>query len=179
MLRRAGLATAGVWLGGSVLYAFGIDPLFGQAEFLRLLGPLHAHEVGLLAAERFHMFQVIGTSVAVALTLAEWLYSGRPLDKRVLCLLFLALAMASVARLWVLPKCRQLSAAAYLGPGRQVLRQALTPEQRQAEHSLAIWSGLLVVFHVAAVCGSAIYFVQAASPASTGPRLYPHNRLRI
>lgn len=179
ILRRAGIATAGVWLGGSALYALGIDPLFGKAELLRLLGPLHAGEVGLVAAERFHMFQVLCSSAAVIITLAEWLYSGRPLDKRILCLLFLFLALGSAGRLWAIPRCRDLNARAYLGPARQVLREALTPAQRQAEHSLAVWSGLLVVFNVAAVCGSALYFIHAVSPAPTGPRLYSRNRLRI
>lgn len=178
-LRLAGLATAGVWLGGTVLFVFLVDPLFGRAEFVRLLGPLHAGEAGFVAAERFQMFQVLCASLAVVVTLADWLYSGRPLDKRIIVLLAVLLALASAGRLWLVPKCRQLNLHAYLGPGRQVLRQPITPAQHQAENSLAVWEGVGVVANVVSLVGTGLFFLQAASPSNAGPRLFPRNRLRI
>lgn len=178
-LRLAGLATAGVWLGGTVLFVFVVDPLFGRAEFVRLLGPLHAGETGFLAAERFHLFQVLCASLAVITTLADWLYSGRALDKRLMALLVILLALGSVGRLWLVPKCRDLNLQAYLGPGRQILRQPATPAQRQAENSLAIWSGVTVFLNVLCVAGTFVVFLQSSTPSDSGPRLFQRNRLRI
>lgn len=178
-LRLAGLATAGVWLGGTVLFVFVVDPLFGRAEFVRLFGPLHAGETGFVAAERFQMFQVLCASLAVITTFADWLYSGRPLDKRILVLLTALLALGSLGRLWLVPKCRDLNMAAYLTPSRQVLRQPITPQQQQAANSLAVWEGVGIVFNVTALLGTGIFFFQAAAPTQSGPRLFSRNRLRI
>lgn len=178
-LRLAGLATAGVWLGGTVLFTFVIDPLFGRAEFIRLLGPLHAGETAFVAAERFQMFQVFCAIVAIITTLADWLYSGRPLDKRMLALLAMLLTLGSLGRLWLIPKCRDFNLNAHLGPARQILRQPLTPQQQQAAHSLAVWEGVGVVFNVASVLGTGVFFLLATTPAQSGPRLFPRTRLRI
>ena len=178
-LRLAGLATAAVWLGGTVLFIFIVDPLFGRAEFVRLLGPLHAGETGFLAAERFQMFQVICASVAIMTTLADWLYSGRALDRRVIALLVVLLALGSLGRLWLVPKCRDLNLQTYLGPGRQILRQPTTPEQRQAENSLAVWSGVTVFLNIVVLSGTFVFFLQSAAPSEGGSRLFSRNRRRI
>jgi hypothetical protein len=178
-LRLAGLGTAAVWLGGTVLFVLAMDPLFGHAEVLRLLGPLHAGETGVLAAQRFYLFQVICASVGLIHALAEWLYSGRPLDKRLLFLLFALLILGSVGRLYIVPKIRALNVQAYLGPNRQIQVRVLTPEQRRAEHSLAFWQGMSVVMNVVSLAGITLYFLQEASPPNGTPRLFPRTRLRI
>ncbi len=162
-----------------MLFSFVVDPLFGAAHFVRLLGPLYAGEAGLQMAMRFHMFQVVCATLALVLTFADWLYSGRPLDKRVLAVLLVLLSLGSLGRLWLIPKCRDLNLQAYLGPNRQPLRQAFTPAQRQAESSLMVWSGFSVVFNVLAVAGTTFYLFRAAAPTVAGPRLFPSSRLRI
>lgn len=178
-LRLAGLFTAAVWLGGTILFVLAMDPLFGRAEMIRLLGPLHAGEVGLLAAERFHLFQVICASIALVQALAEWLYSGRPVDRRLLALFVVLLALGSLGRVWLAPKCRGLNMQAYLGANRQIQRQAISPAQRQAEHRLAIWQGVGVMLNVVSLAGVTLYFLQESSPNNGGPRLFPRARLRI
>lgn len=178
-LRLTGLATAAVWLGGTVLFIFALDPLFSGSHLLRLLGPLHAGETGLLAFERFQLFQVVCASFALIHVLAQWLYSGRPIDRRVLILLVVLLGLASGARLGIAPRCRVLNAQAFLGPNRQILRQAQTPAQRQAERSLAIWQGIAVVLNILSLAGVTVYFLQEASPQNGGPRLFPRAKLRI
>ena len=179
-LRLAGLGTAAVWLGGTVLFLFVVDPLFGRAELLRLLGPLYAGEAGLQMAERFQMFQVICASAALILTLGDWLYTGRPLDPRLVVTVVVLLLLGSLGRLWLTPKCRELNLRSYLGPNRQALRQAFTPAQREAEHALAVWQGVGVVFHVIALAGAGFYMFRAAAPGAGGPRLFStSNRLRI
>lgn len=178
-LRLAGLGTAAVWLGGTVFFVFGVDPLFGRADLVRLLGPLHAGETGLLAAERFHLFQVICASAALIHALAEWLYSGKPLDRKLLFLLVTLLALGSLGRLYLSPKCRELNIQAYLGPHRQIQRQAISPPQRQAERSLSIWQGFTVVTQVISLAGVVLYFIQQSSPNNGSPRLFPRARLRI
>ncbi len=178
-LRLAGLGTAAVWLGGTVFFVFAVDPLFGRADVLRLLGPLHAGETGMLVLQRFHFFQVVCASVALVHALAEWLYSGRPLDRRLLFLLVALLALGSFGRLYLGPKTRALNIQSYLGPNRHVQVQAITPVQRRAERSLAIWQGVTVVAHVISLTGVVLYFLQETSASSTGSRLFPRTRLRI
>jgi hypothetical protein len=178
-LRLAGLGTAAVWLGGTVLFVLAMDPLFGRADVLRLLGPLHAGETGVLAMQRFYLFQVICASVGLIHALAEWLYSGRPLDKKLLVLLFALLALGSVGRLYLAPRIRSLNIQSYLGPERQIQRQARTPAQRRAEHSLAIWQGMTVVMNVISLAGVTLYFLREAQPPNGSPRLFPRTRLRI
>ena len=63
-LRLAGLVAASIWLGGTVLFVVALDPLFGRAEVVRLLGPLYTGEIGLMALQRFHLFQVLCAGVA-------------------------------------------------------------------------------------------------------------------
>lgn len=178
-LRLAGLATAAIWLGGSVFYMLMLDPLLGRADFLRLLGPLHAGETWVLATERFFLFQIICATLALVHTMAEWLYSGRPLDRRVLLLLVALLALGGMGRLQIAPKCRTANLQAYMGPNRQILRQAVTPEQRRAERSLAIWHGVMIVTNLISLSGIALNFYRQASPPQPGPRIFPRNRLRI
>lgn len=178
-LRLAGLGTAAVWLGGTVFFVLAMDPLLGRTDVLRLLGPLHAGETGVLALERFHLFQVVCASLALIHALAEWLYSGRPLDRRLIVLLLSLLALGSAGRVYVAPKCRDLNMQAYLGPDRRVQLQAVTPDQRQAERSLGIWQGVSVMANVISLAGVVLYFLQQSSPNNGGPRLFPRARLRI
>lgn len=178
-LRLAGLATAAVWLGGTVFFLLALDPLFGRADFLRLLGPLHAGETAVLAEGRFALFQVVCAILAVLHALTEWLYSGRPLDRRLLFLLVTLLALGSIDRLHLVTKRRALNMQAFLGPNRRILRQAETPQQRQAERSLSIWHGVTVVINIISLAGVSVYFLQQTSPQGPGPRLFPKTRLRI
>ena len=178
-LRLAGLVVASIWLGGTVLFVVALDPLFGRTEVLRLLGPLYAGEIGLLALKRFYVFQILCAGVGLVHVLAEWLYSGRPLDRRLLALLSLLLVLASTGKVWLAPKCQELNVQAYLGPNQRVLREPATPIQRRAEHSLTVWQGVAVVLNVVSLAGVALYFFQASSPSNGGPRLYPRTRLRI
>ncbi len=178
-LRLAGLVVASIWLGGTVLFVVALDPLFGRAEVVRLLGPLYTGEIGLMALQRFHLFQVLCAGVALVHTLAEWLYSGRPLEKRLLALLIVLLVTASAGKLWLAPKCRALNIQAHLGPSQKVLREPATPMQRQASHSLAVWQGLGVVLNVISLAGVSLYFLHASQPSNGGPRLFPRSRLRI
>ena len=178
-LRLTGLGTAAVWLGGTALFIFGINPLFGGSTLVRLLGPLHAGETGIQATERFLLFQAICAGAALIHLLADWLYTGRPVDRRLVIRLFLLLGLALLSKLWIVPKCRSLNTQAFLGPGRQILTQAQTPAQRQAERSLAVWSGLAVVLHVASLAGVTFYFVLQSSGNSPGPRLFTRAKLRI
>lgn len=178
-LRLAGLGAAAVWLGGTVFYVLGVDPLFGRTELLRLLGPLHAGETGFLAAQRYYLFQVVCASVALVHALAEWLYSGKPLDRRLVLLLSILLAAGSLGRLYIIPTSQGLNARAYMGPQRQIQRQPLTPAQRQAEQSLGLWQGAAIALNILTLAGVTLYFLQQASPANGGPKLFPRTRLRI
>lgn len=180
LLRVAGLFIAAVWLGGTAFFVAALDPVFGQAGFIRLLGPLHAGEVGCLAADRFHLFQVACAIAALVHALTDWLYTGRPLDRRFLALLFGLLILGSIGRLWLVPKCRELGSQAYLGPQRQVLGHAYSPAQRQAAHALLLWNRVGVALNVLSLLGVGLCFHQVASPQNQGgPRLYPKARLRI
>lgn len=178
-LRLAGLGTAAIWLGGTVFFVLGIDTVLGGVELQRLLGPVYANEVSFVASQRFHLFQLTCASIALAHALGEWLYTGRPLDRRLLILLLTLVALGSVGRLWVVPKCRAYNLQAHLGPTRQVLRQPLTPPQRQAAQSLNIWQGIGVVFNVISLAGITVYLLQQTSPNNAGPRLFPKVRMRI
>ena len=178
-LRLAGLVVASIWLGGTVLFIVALDPLFGRAEVVRLLGPLYSGEVGLLALQRFHLFQVFCAAVALIHTLAEWLYTGRPLERRLLALLVVLLVAASAGKLWLAPKCRALNIQAHLGPNQKVLREPMTPPQRQAAHSLAVWQGIGVILNLISMAGVSLYFLHASHPGNGGPRLFPRSRLRI
>ncbi|MGE3308613.1 MAG: hypothetical protein AB7O66_01495 [Limisphaerales bacterium] len=178
-LRLAGLVVASIWLGGTVLFVVALDPLFGRAEVVRLLGPLYSGELGLIAIQRFQLFQVLCASVALIHTLADWLYSGRPLDRRLLALLVVLLISASLGKVWLAPKCRALNIQAHLGPNQRVLREPGTPAQRQAAHSLAVWQGLGVILNVISMAGISLYFYHASHQGNGGPRPFPRSRLRI
>lgn len=178
-LRLAGLVVSSIWLGGTVLFVLALDPLFGRTEVLRLLGPLYAGEIGLLALKRFYVFQILCAGIGLVHIFAEWLYSGRPLDRRVLTLLALLLLIAGSGKFWLAPKCQELNVQAYLGPNQRVLREPATPVQRRAEHSLTVWQGVAVVLNVVSLAGVSLYFFQSSSPSNGAPRLYPRSRLRI
>ncbi len=180
LLRVAGLFIAAVWLGGTAFFVAGLDPLFSHAGFVRLIGPLHAGEVGCLAADRFHLFQVTCAIAALVHALTEWLYTGRPLERRFLALLVVLLVLGTAGRLWLVPKCRTLGEQSFLGPQRQVLAQAYTPAQRQAAHALVLWNRVGVVLNLVSLVGVTLCFHQIASPQNQGgPRLFPKARLRI
>lgn len=178
-MRLAGLSVAAVWLGGTVFYVLALDPLFGNTEVIRLLGPLHAGETAWLAVGRFQMFQVICASLAIVHALAEWLYSGRGLDRRLMVLLVLLLGLASFGRMVLTPKCRGLNAQAYLTAEGRVVRTPQTPAQRRAENGLAVWHGVTVVAHVLSLAGVGLYFLHEVSIGNVGPRLFSRSRLRL
>lgn len=178
-LRVAGLLIAAVWLGGTAFFVAALDPLFGQAGFIRLLGPLHANEVACLAADRFHLFQVCCGIAALVHGLADWLYTGRPLERRFAVFLVVLLALGSAGRLWLVPKCRELGGQAFLGPQRQVQGRAYTPVQRQAAHSLLLWNRVGLIFNGLSVLGVLACFHQVVSGGNGGSRLHGKARLRI
>lgn len=178
-LRLAGLVVASIWLGGTVLFVVALDPLFGREEVVRLLGPLYSGEMGLQALQRFHIFQLFCAGVALVHTLADWLYSGRPLERRLIVLLAMLLVAAGAGQFWLAPKCRDLNIQAYLGPNQKVLRDPATSLQRQAAHSLAVWQGIGVILNVISMAGVTLYFLHASHPGNGAPRLFPRSRLRI
>jgi hypothetical protein len=178
-LRVAGLIIAALWLGGTAFFVATLDPLFGQAGFIRLLGPLHANEVACLAADRFHLFQVCCAIAALLHALADWLYTGRPLERRFALLLVIVLALGTLGSLWLVPKCRELGTQAYLGPQRQVQGRALTPVQRQAAHALVLWNRVGLIFNGVSVLGVLGCFLLVATPPNGGPRGFGKGRLRI
>ena len=164
----AGIGVAAIWLGGAALFVLLLHPLFGETELIRLFGPLHAGEMAFRASDRFHLFQIGCASAGVAVTLGDWLYSGKGLDKRFMGLLVLLLAVASIGILGIIPKCRLYSGQAYLGPNRQIQPQAFTPAQRQAERSLAIWEGLGLTANLVSLVGVTLHFFNLASGGGPG-----------
>ncbi len=170
ILRQAGIGVAAVWLGGTAFFVLVLHPLLGETELLRLLGPLHAGDVAYRATDRFHWFQIVCASACVAFTLGDWLYSGRPLDKRFVGLLVLLLGLGNLGILGITPKCRHYSVQSYLGPGQQVQRQALTPGQRLAERSLAVWEGLGLTANIVSLLGVGIHFFGTVSAGKTRVR---------
>ena len=171
-LRLAGIGAAAIWLGGAVLFVLLLHPLFGETDLIRLLGPLHAGDIALRATDRFHLFQIGCASACLIITLGDWLYSGRPVDKRSLGVLVLVLGLASLAVLHVTPKCRAFSIQAYLGPDRQIQRQAVSPAQRQAERSLAVWEGLGLTLKIVCLLGGGMQFLVAASAGPSPVRAF-------
>lgn len=179
LLRVAGLFVAAVWLGGTAFFVAVLDPLFGHPGFVRLLGPLHASEVSCLAADRFHLFQVCCAIAALLHALADWLYTGRPLDRRFAVALMILLALGTAGRLWLVPKCRELGSQAYLGPQQQILARAWTPAQRQAAHALILWNRVGIVLNFASLLGVAACFHQVSSAGNGASRPFGKGRLRI
>jgi Domain of unknown function (DUF4149) len=178
-LRIVGLGTAAIWFGGTILYLLVISPLFGGTEIVRLLGPAHSGELGGIVAQRFYLFEVACAILALVLALAEWLYSGRPLERWTLVLLLGLLLIGSLGKLWLEPKCRLLNRQAYFVPPDRVLRQALTTAQREAEQSYAIWQGVAVALNLMSGAGIGGYFFQQAFAPNGSARLFPRVKLRI
>jgi hypothetical protein len=170
LLRFVGMLNAAVWLGAVIFFTFVAAPAFFSQEMLSFLPRSYAGAAAQVVIKRlFTLHEVCGVIALLHLT-AEWLYTGRPLQRFTLGLLLGLLALVFCGNTIIRPKLEQLHLTMY-APGR-------TSEQReQARKSFGAWHGLSQVSNFIILSGLLIYFSQVAHPLNT-PRFFSLNKFR-
>ena len=158
LLRWIGVINAAVWLGSLVFFTFVAGPAFFSPEMKDLLK--HAYFPGAAAQvvlARYFQMQYFCAAIALLHLAAEWLYTGKPVQ-RFPSFLLLSLAGLSLASgLWLQPRLNELHQVKY--------RTTSTPVQRlEAAKSFAVWHGVSQGTNLVAIAGVLVYFLGTASP---------------
>lgn len=175
VLKFIGIANAAVWLGAVVFFTFFIGPGFFSPDMKALLGadsyPYYSGAVAQLAVGRMFWLHYTCGAVAVAHAAAEWLYSGRRIERLTATLLATLLALALSGGFALQPHMKQLHRAKYgLAPA--------TAEQRtQAASSFKAWHAVSQAGNLVMLFALVAYLWQVSYP-SNAPRFFSAPRMR-
>lgn len=161
-LRFIGILNAAIWFGGAVFFTFGVGRASFSPEMKELLGPNNypyfSGAIAQILIARYFDLQAICSIVACFHLLGEWLYFGRPPEKRRF-LLVIGLSVAAFAGgFWLQPKMRALHAVKYNQNNKPEVREA-------ANRSFRAWHGVSMTVNLALVIGVGVYLWRVAHPS--------------
>ncbi len=152
-LRFVGVVNAGVWLGAAIFFTLGAGPAFFSPEMKTLLGPraypVYSGAIAQIVIERYFVLQHWCGVIALAHLIAEWLYTGKPMEKITLGLLLGLFCLGLIGGFWMQPKMKSLHATKY-GGATQELRE-------QAAKSFRGWHGAARVLDLVMMGGLLVY----------------------
>ena len=123
-----GVVNAGVWLGAAIFFTLGAGPAFFSPEMKTLLGPraypVYSGAIAQIVIERYFILQHLCGVIALAHLIAEWLYTGKPMEKITLGLLLGLFCFGLIGGFWMQPKMKSLHATKYGGATQELRDQA-------------------------------------------------------
>lgn len=108
---------------------------------------------------RYFTLQEICGTIAVTHLIAEWLYSGRPIQRLVLGLLVGMIAMALVGGHWLQPRLRNLHATMYA-------KGSTSQQKEQAGRTFRILHAMAQIPNCLVMTGLLVYLWQVTNPTS-------------
>ena len=147
------MVNAGVWLGAAIFFTLGAGPAFFSPEMKALLGErayrVYSGAIAQIVIERYFILQHWCGVIALAHLFAEWLYTGKPIEKITLTLLLGLFSFGLIGGFWLQPKLKSLHATKY-GGATQELRD-------QADKSFGGWHGAARVMDIVMMGGLLVY----------------------
>ncbi len=170
ILRFVGLMNAAVWLGATVFFIFGAEPVSGSREMKELLTPknfpYYSVAIGQLVAARYYQLHLACSLLAVLHAVAEWLYFGKYLRKPWLGLLAALVAAGLLTGCALQPRLREWHAVSYAANAR--------PDQRAAAaHLFVTWQYVFRGLNIALAGGLACFLWRLANPQESARLLRP------
>ena len=172
-LRFVGVVNAGVWLGAAIFFTLGAGPAFFSPEMKTLLGPrsypVYSGAIAQIIVERYFILQHWCGGIALAHLLAEWLYTGKRVEKITLGLVLVLFSFGLIGGFWLQPKMKSIHATKYGGA---------TPELRaQAAKSFGAWHGTARVMDLMMMGGLLVYLWRNLNRADV-PRFVSTDKFR-
>ncbi len=144
-LRFVGILNAAVWFGASLFFTIAVGPAIFSKEMLALFGAAqsetlaryYAGSVAQVVIERFFVLQHWCGAIGLLCLLAEWVLTGRPLQRATLLLVLALFCVGLAGGFWLQPRLHQWHRAMYglNGPTTQT-------QIDQAHRSFVIWHGV-------------------------------------
>ena len=151
LLRLIGTTNAAVWLGAVVAHICVSVPAFVSGPMVRLLPLVHAGAAELILSARFYQMEYWCAGIALAHVLAEWLYTGKPLNRWSGYVLGAIAGIALLSGAVLLPKAQHLHLEAN--------GNRSTPPQRQrAVGAFKTWEVMIHSANVLTLIGLTVHF---------------------
>jgi hypothetical protein len=167
-LRFVGLINAAVWLGASIFFTFVAGPAFFSPEMQKLLTQAYAGAAAEIVIQRYFILHYCCGAIALAHIVAEWLLTGRPIDRLTAFIAMCAVVLSLIGGLWLQPQLRSLHRARYWGQG---------PEEREiAARTFRTWHGAAQVANLAMLGGLTVFFWRLTRPDPLAPRFDVRNK---
>jgi hypothetical protein len=159
-----------IWLGAVVFFTFAAGPAFFSSEMLGFLPRPYAGAAAQVVIKRYFTLHEVCGIVALLHLTAEWLYTGRPLQRFRLGLLLGLLGLSLLGGQVLRPKMAQLHLRIYA--------RGIPIEQReQARKSFRLWHGISQVLNLVVLAGLLIYFWEVTTPVNA-PRFFSLNKFK-
>lgn len=143
-IRFAGIVNVAIWLGGCVFLMLAAGPAFFSAEMLSFLPRPYAGRAAQVVLERFCAVQQWCGALALAHLLAEFLHSGRQVERSVLALLSGLFALGLAMSHLLLPWMNELHRTLY-APGSTAAQQAAARSSFGLLHGLSQTATLFII----------------------------------
>lgn len=154
-----GLVNAAIWFGASIFFTFFAGPAFFTDEMIRLLSRPYAGAAAQIILERYFLLHIWCATIALAHLIAEWLYTGRPLQRLALGLLMLLFTLSVIGNYALLPRMKDLHVRIYAP-------QSSPPVRQSAQRSFSILHGTSMAGNLFVMIGVLAYFWQTSRPAA-------------
>ena len=126
---------------------------------LNLLTRGYAGAAAQVVIRRYFTLQEICGTIAVTHLIAEWLYSGRPIQRLMLGLLVGIIAMGLLGGHWLQPRLRQLHATMYA-------KGSTLQQKDQAGRTFRILHAVAQIPNCLVIAGLLVYLWQVTTPPS-------------
>ena len=170
-LRFLGVLNAAVWFGAIIFFTFAVGPAFFSDAMLQLLGRPHAGAAAQVVLERYFSLQQWCAGLALAHLIAEWLYSGRPLQRLTLLLLMFLFTVGIVGGQVLQPRMKELHL-------RMHAPQTTPAIKEMAGRSFRILHGTSMALNLIVMGGVLAYLFQVSRPSVNTTRFNSVNRFR-
>jgi hypothetical protein len=148
---------AALWVGAAVFFTLSVGPAFFSSKMLQLLGRPHAGAAVQVVLERYYVFQYCCGGIAILHLLAEWLYTGRPLQKIRMTMLSGLVILTLLSGAWLQPRLESLHL--------QVYSVRSQPAQAEKAHrSFKLWHGASQMLNLITLAGLLIHLWQVTHP---------------
>jgi hypothetical protein len=159
-LRTIAILNAAIWFGSVIFFTFAAAPTFFSDEMTRLLGRPHAGAAAQLMVHRYFVVQIWCAGLALAHLIAEWLYSGRPLQRLRLLILVFLFVIGLLGGYVLQPRMKELHLKKYA--------VQTSPEVKaSANRSFSILHGTAMAMNLLVLAGVLVYLWDVTKPVNT------------
>ncbi len=169
-LRLIGMVNAAVWFGSGIFFMAVVAPAIFSPEMLGLIPRPYAGAAAQVVIQRYFILHYWCGAVALVHLLAEWLYTGKPIQRVTLWLLAVIIGLSLIGGFWLQPRLKQLHLAKYG-------TQSTPPQREQAGRAFDSWHHVSVGAHLVMTAGLLVYFWQLTGLGGL-PRFLGGNKFR-